>query len=420
MGRLLAFGTSHAVAPARLRDGLYMDEESVVALLERLRGTSSISESALLHTCTRLEVYALVDDVEGAEEAVVELLAGGDADRRTEILEHSYALTGDAAARHLFRVAAGLDSIVLGEPQILGQVRDAARLAGSVGATGPILRRLFATAVRAGKRTRSETGLARGPTSLAAAGVRLALQASDDFPSQTVLVVGAGETARLTARHVAKRGPGRLVIANRSAAPARQLADELGAETASLEEIGALAAEATVIVTAVSANRPVLRADQLAAAMRARPDRPLVVVDLGRPRNVEAPQPPIPNLAVHDLDGLAETVGENRNRQAAAIPRVEAIVEEELERFSRWRRGRDVLPHVRALRRHFFEVGQREIASQEGNFDGEQREALRAYTRSLIAKLLHEPTVRIKQTDSDTVEGHARLDAVQALFDLDV
>ncbi|MGD8496303.1 MAG: glutamyl-tRNA reductase [Gemmatimonadales bacterium] len=420
MGRLLAFGTSHAVAPARLRDGLYMDEESVVALLQRLRGTASISEIALLHTCTRLEVYALVDDVEAAEEAVVELLAGGDADRGAEIREHSYALTGDAAARHLFRVAAGLDSIVLGEPQILGQVREAARLAGSVNATGPILRRLFATAVRAGKRTRSETGLARGPTSLAAAGVRLALQASDDFPSQTVLVVGAGETARLTARHLAKRGPGRLVIANRSPAPARQLADELGAETAGLEDIGALAAEATVIVTAVSAERPVLRADQLASAMQSRPERPLVVVDLGRPRNVEAPEPTIPNLAVHDLDGLAETVSENRNRQTAAIPRVEAIVVEELERFSRWRRGRDVLPHVRALRRHFFEVGQREIASQEGNFDAQQREALRAYTRSLIAKLLHEPTVRIKQTDSDTVEGNARLDAVQALFDLDV
>lgn len=420
MGRLLAFGTSHAVAPVRLRDGLYMDEESVVALLQRLRGTADISEIALLHTCTRLEVYALVDDVDAAEDAVVDSLAGGDDRRRAEIRKHSYALTGDAAARHLFRVAAGLDSIVLGEPQILGQVREAARLAGDVDATGPILRRLFATAVRAGKRTRSETELARGPTSLAAAGVRLALQASDDFPSQTVLVVGAGETAQLTARHVAKRGPGRLVIANRSAAPARRLADELGAEATGLEEIEALAREATVIVTAVSAERPVLRADQLAAAMRARPDRPLVVVDLGRPRNVEAPKPPIANLFVHDLDGLADTVGENRNRQVAEIPRVEAIVQEELERFARWQRGREVLPHLRALRRHFFEVGQREIASQEGNFDAEQHEALRAYTRSLISKLLHEPTVRIKQTDCDTEEGHARLEAVETLFDLDV
>jgi glutamyl-tRNA reductase len=164
----------------------------------------------------------------------------------------------------------------------------------------------------------------------------------------------------------------------------------------------------------------VLRAADLAAAMRARPGQPLVVVDLGRPRNVEPPDPPIAHLAVHDLDGLAETVGENRDRQVAEIPRVESIVEDELDRFSRWRRGREVLPHLRALRRHFFEVGRREAASQEANFDEGQREALRAYTRSLISKLLHEPTVRIKQTDRATAEGTARLEAVETLFDLDV
>lgn len=420
MGRLLVFGTSHTVAPARLRDGLYMDEESVIALLERLGAMEGIDEVALLHTCTRLEVYALVDDADEAEAAIIELLAAGDTGRRAEIQRHSYALTDTSAARHLLRVSAGLDSIVLGESQILGQVREAARLSTAVGATGPILRRLFATGVRAGKRTRAETDLARGPTSLAAAGVRLALQASDDFPSQTVLIVGAGETARLTGRHVAKRGPGRLVIANRSAGPARCLAAELDAEAVGLDEVPRLAREATVIVTAVSGAEPVLRADDLAAAMRTRPDRPLVIVDLGRPRNVEPPSSAIPNLALHDLDGLAETVGENRDRQVEEIPRVEAIVEEELERFSRWRQGREVLPHLRALRRHFFEVGRREARSQESNFGEDHREALEAYTRSLISKLLHEPTVRIKQTDLETAEGSARLEAVESLFDLDV
>lgn len=420
MGRLLVFGTSHTVAPARLRDGLYMDEESVVALLERLGEMDGIDEVALLHTCTRLEVYALVDDADDAEAAIVGLLAADDAERRAEIQRHSYALTDRSAARHLLRVAAGLDSIVLGESQILGQVREAARLATAVDATGPILRRLFASAVRAGKRTRAETDLARGPTSLAAAGVRLALQASDDFPSQTVLVVGAGETARLTARHVAKRGPGRLVIANRSAGPARCLAAELDGEVIGLDDVPRLAREATVIVTAVAGTQPVLRADDLVVAMRERPDRPLVIVDLGRPRNVEPPAAAIPNLALHDLDGLAETVGKNRDRQVEEIPRVEALVEEELERFSKWRQGREVLPHLQALRRHFFEVGRREAESQEANFGEDQRDALRAYTHSLISKLLHQPTLRIKQTDRETAEGHARLEAVESLFDLDV
>ncbi len=420
MGRLLVFGTSHAVAPARLRDGLYMDDESVVAFLGRLVERPEIEEAVLLHTCTRIEVYGLATDTDTAETAIGDYLAEGDEIRRDEIERHSYALTEGSAARHLLRVAAGLDSIVLGEPQILGQVREAARLAADVDATGPILRRLFAAGVRAGKRARSETRLAQGPTSLAAAGVRLALDASDDFPSETVLVVGAGETAQLTARHLAKRKPGRLVIANRSAAPAERLAAELDGTAASLDEIPELLREATVVVTATTSPEPIVQANDLGAAMEARSDRPLVVVDLGRPRNVAAPGRPIPNLSLHDLDGLAETVRRNRDRQVEEIPAVERIVDEELERFLTWKRGRGVVPHLCALRRHFFDLGRRELESQISSFDEEQRAALEAYTERLIAKLLHEPTVRIKQTDLETAEGLAQLEAVESLFDLDV
>ncbi|MFW6083823.1 MAG: glutamyl-tRNA reductase [Gemmatimonadota bacterium] len=420
MGRLLVFGTSHAVAPARLRDGLYMDDESVVRFLGRLLERPEIEEAALLHTCTRIEVYALASDVDAAETVVCDYLAEGDHVRRDEIERHSYALTEGGAARHLLRVAAGLDSIVLGEPQILGQVRDAARLAADVDAAGPILRRLFAAGVRAGKRARAETRLARGPTSLAAAGVRLALDASNDFPAETVLVIGAGETARLTARHLAKRQPGRLVIANRSAEPARRLAGELGGAAVSLDDVPGLLREATVIIAATTSPEPIVGAEDLASAMGSRPDRPLVIVDLGRPRNVASPDEPIAALSLHDLDGLAETVRRNRDRQLEEIPAVEAIVDEELGRFLTWKRGRGAVPHLRALRRHFFETGRREVESHVAGCDEDQRAALEAFTRRLIATLLHEPTVRIKQTDLDTAEGVARLEAVESLFDLDV
>ncbi|MGI9039364.1 MAG: glutamyl-tRNA reductase [Gemmatimonadota bacterium] len=420
MGRLLVFGTSHRVAPSRLRDGLYMDEEAVTGFLDGLTNLAVIDEAVLLHTCTRLEVYVRTSDIEAAENEIVRRLAGDDDTRLEEVANHSYALADAAVAQHLLRVAAGLDSIVLGETQILGQVRDAARIAARHGATGPILTRLFATAVRAGKRARAETRLCQGPTSLAAAGVRLALQASDDFPSQTVLVVGAGETARLTARHVAKRRPRRLVIANRSRPGAERLAAELGGDAASLTDLGALAREATVVVAATSAAEPVLTEAHLEEAMADRGDRPLVVIDLGRPRNVAVPYREIPGLAIHDLDGLAESIGRNRDRQSAEVPRVEAIIDEEVERFTAWHRSREVLPHLRALRRHFFEAGRREFENHEARFGLDQREALEAYTRTLLSKLLHEPTVRIKQTDRETAEGLATLDAVAALFDLDV
>jgi glutamyl-tRNA reductase len=420
MGRLLVFGTSHRVAPSRLRDGLYMDEDAVTGFLDGLTDLAVIDEAVLLHTCTRLEVYVRTSDIEAAENEIVRRLAGDDDTRLEEVANHSYALADAAVAQHLLRVAAGLDSIVLGETQILGQVRDAVRIAARHGATGPILTRLFATAVRAGKRARAETRLCQGPTSLAAAGVRLALQASDDFPSQTVLVVGAGETARLTARHVAKRRPRRLVIVNRSRPGAERLAAELGGDAASLTDLGALAREATVVVAATSATEPVLTEAHLEEAMADRGDRPLVVIDLGRPRNVAVPHREIPGLAIHDLDGLAESIGRNRDRQSAEVPRVETIIDEEVEHFTAWHRSREVLPHLRALRRHFFEAGRREFENHEARFGLDQREALEAYTRTLLSKLLHEPTVRIKQADRETAEGLATLDAVAALFDLDV
>lgn len=420
MGRLLVFGTSHRVAPSRLRDGLYMDEEAVTGFLASLTDLDAVAEAVLLHTCTRLEVYVRTSDVERAENEIVGRLAAEDQARLEEIANHSYALTDSAATAHLLRVAAGLDSIVLGETQILGQVRDAARIAARHGASGPILTRLFATAVRAGKRARAETRLCQGPTSLAAAGVRLALQASDDFPSQTVLVIGAGETGRLTARHVAKRRPRRLLIANRTRPGAERLAAELGGVAASLANLGALAREATVVVAATSAAEPILTEAHLEEAMADRGNRPLVVIDLGRPRNVAVPRRSMPGLSIHDLDSLAESVDRNRDRQSAEIPRVESIVAEELERFTAWYRSREVLPHLRALRRHFFEAGRRELENHEARFGLDQREALEAYTRTLISKLLHEPTVRLKQTDRETVEGLATLDAVASLFDLDV
>lgn len=420
MGRLLVVGTSHAVAPARLRDGLYMDEAAVGGFLGSLAGDGLFREAALLHTCTRVEVYVAGDDPERAEDSIMRLLAGGDAALEDEIRQHSYALTDRAAARHLLRVAAGLDSIVLGETQILGQVRSAAEIASRSGTLGSTLTRVFQAAVRSGKRARAETSLNSGPTSLAAAAVRLTLDAAPDYTEQRVLVIGAGETARLVARHVAKRRPADLVIANRSTERAECLADELGVRAVPLDEIPEQALHATVIIAATGSAEPLLSAELLERLMQARDGKALVVVDLGRPRNVETPSDLPSNLVVHDLDGLAEGVEANCQRQLGEIPRVEQIVDEELEDYLAWRRSRTVLPHILALREHFFDAGRRELEAFENRFGPDQRDALETYTRALLAKLLHEPTVHIRRADRDTAEGLATLEAVESLFDLDV
>lgn len=419
MGRILVFGTSHRVAPARLRDGLYMDADFAAAFLGRLAARDEVSECAALHTCTRLEIYAVTDDAEATEAAVVTALAELGSLERVEIEGHSYALADVDAARHVLRVAAGLDSIVLGESQILGQVRESARIADTAGVMGPILRRLLATSIRTGKRARTETEVAMGPTSLAAAAVRLAVGAADDFPARRVLVVGAGETARLAARHVAKRRPAALIVANRTPERAACLAAELDAETVPLAAVPALLADVDVVITAIAAEAPILSAGQLTESVRGR-DNDLVVVDLGRPRNVERPPRLPPRLRLVDLDGLADGVQRNRARQARQIPLVEAIVTEELDRFVAWWRSRDVVPHVRALRQHFFRTGMYVLERHGAGLDDAERAELEAYTRGLIAKLLHAPTVRLKEGDYETEEGRARLRAVSTLFDLDV
>ncbi|MEN8145655.1 MAG: glutamyl-tRNA reductase [Gemmatimonadota bacterium] len=423
MVRILALGTSHAVAPARFRDGMYMDEPAVREFLSDLMSADLFEEAVLLHTCTRSETYAVVRDTEAAEEELVQRLAGRPfaapmEARAAEIREHSYGLSGLEAGRHLLRVAAGLDSIILGEAQILGQVKEAVAVASSVGATGPVLSHLFRGAIRAGKRARSETQLGTGPTSLASAGVRLAVSASESFPEQTVLVVGAGETASLTARHVAKRRPARLLIVNRTLERAQALAGELGGEAHPLESLVDLAAEAAVIISATSAQEPVLSGGDLTAVMERRPRQPLVCVDLGRPRNVERLAGPIANLTIHDLDGLAERVELNRERQAGEIPKAESIVDEELERFAAWRRERRVVPVLTALRDRFFETGAREVEAQVKRMGPERRDELERYTQALLAKLLHVPTTRIKEVDRETDRGAALLDSLRELFEL--
>jgi glutamyl-tRNA reductase len=398
-----------------------MDEASVREFLSDLMADDLFEEAVLLHTCTRSETYAVVRDTEAAEETLIQRLAAGAPNleaRAADIREHSYGLSGREAGRHLLRVAAGLDSIILGEAQILGQVKEAVAVANSVGATGPILSHLFMGAIRAGKRTRSETKLGTGPTSLASAGVRLALAASGSFPEQTVLVIGAGETASLTARHVAKCRPGRLIIVNRSPERARTLASELGGEALPMESLLDAAAEATVIISATSAPEPMLSAEDLSAIMGRRADRPLVCVDLGRPRNLGRLACPIANLTVHDLDGLAEQVELNRELQAGEIPAAEHIVDEELEHFSAWRREREVVPVLTALRRQFFETGAREVEAQVKRVGPERRDEIERYTRGLLAKLLHGPTTRLKEIDRASGEGAALLEALRELFEL--
>ena len=421
---LLVFGTNHTVAPAAVRDALALDTTEASTLLEALRigggaGAAAISEAVVLSTCMRTEVFAWTDDASEAVQVARRAL-GAVKGRETPPEDgHTFLVTGREGAAHLFRVAAGLDSLMIGEAQVLGQVREAFAVAESAGSVGPHLSRLFEAAMRAGKRARSETDIGKGAASVAFAAVGLAANILTDLARHSVLVVGAGRTGAQAARHFSVRGPARLTVVNRTPERASDLARELGAVARPFAELPDALADASVVVTATAARRPVITTDVLREVMATRRGRPLVVVDIANPRDVDPEAATIPDVFLHDLGSIGDIVEENLIRRAEQIPRVERIVEEELARFLDWYDTLEVLPVLKSLRERFHRIGAEEVRRHRSSFGDAGHAQLEQYTRSLVAKLLHHPTRQLRELDLSTSEGLSRLSAVRELFRLE-
>jgi glutamyl-tRNA reductase len=418
---LMVLGTSHQTAPAGIREEVQFAPSDVESFCGRIRGErADVLELAVLSTCNRTEIYSLVRDVARAQGLIrrsVELQKGVP---HLSNGRYTFMLEGGAAVRHLFRVAAGVESLMVGEPQILGQVRDAHKLADHHRVSGAVLTRLFNSAVRAGRRARTETEIGRGTVSVAYAAVEMALKVFDGLEKHTVVVVGAGETGELVARHVAEQRPGRLIIVNRTLERAAQLAAELDAEASPMEGLADAVADASVVVTATSAREPVLAGDFVRRIAKRRGSSPLVLVDISNPRNIDPSAGRIDNVFLYDLDALEGIAEQNRARRAREIPRVERIVDEEVAQFLAWYDALQVVPVIRALRDQFHDVSARELERYARRLPASELETFRAFARSLVNKLLHQPTSRIRDVDPATYHGVHKLVAVQELFELDL
>ena len=419
---LLVFGTNHRVAPAAARDRLALSHPEARGLLGALVGNSDgdrvIRESVVLSTCTRTEVFAWTREPVRAIRLVrrgLRDIKGMDAPPPED---HTFSLSGREGAHHVFRVAAGLDSLMIGEPQVLGQVRHAFALAQEEGACGPYLTRLFQSAVRAGKRARAETEIGKGSASVTFAAVRLATNILSDISDRAVLVVGAGRTGARAARNFAAKRPGSLTIVNRTGGRAEALAAEVGGRARAFDELHAALKGADVVVTATSAPQPVITAATLRAIMRERGGQPLVIIDIANPRDVESSAGRIPNVFLRDLDSLGDIVQENLIRRSKQIPHVERVVEEELENFVDWYDTLKVVPVLRSLRESFHRIADEEARRHLPGFDESNRERLERYTHSLVARLLHQPTCHLRELDLETSEGLSSLAAVKEIFQL--
>jgi len=333
---------------------------------------------------------------------------------------HLYHRLDDQAARHLFRVAAGLDSMVVGEPQIFGQVKEAYALAQARQRTGPLLNRLFHASFVTGKRVRTETGLGAGAVSVSYAAVSLAKKIFGDLAGLSVLILGAGEMAELTAMHLAAQHVARVTVASRTFMSARDLAIRVGGTAIAWRDLDAALGPADIVITATGATEPVLTRTRVESVMRARRNRPLFLIDIAVPRDVEASAADLEQVFLYDIDDLQAIVHENLAKRTAELERAEMIVSEELESFRQWLRARDAVPTVVALREHFESIRRSELQRLDHKIAGlgpDVRARVDEITHLLVEKLLLAPTQQLKSVgDRDEVVAYA--DALNRLFGL--
>jgi len=420
MSELLLAGTSHKTAPLELRERLALPDARVAGFLAELTQMAEVHEAVVLSTCNRTELYLVVGDPVDAEAAVLGRLARQAGIRPTELVDSLYALRNCDAARQLFRVTSGLDSMVVGEAEVQGQVKRAFEEALAARSTGPLTNRLFRAALATGKRVRTDTRIAQGPGSVPAVAVDAAEEALGDLGERRVLIIGAGETAELTARALHDQGVTTLFVANRRAEAARMLAERFGGETLGFDALPRELEAADIVVSSTASPEFILRAPEVGAVMAARAERPLLLIDLAVPRDIDPACAALPGVTLLDVDDLSDQVRRHRLVRHAEAVRAEAIVEEEIQSFAGWLGTRDVLPTLAALREHGDAVVAQVLAENEGRWEGlsgRDRRRVEALAYAVANRLLHEPTVRVKGTHPDG--RHARLQLLRDLFGLD-
>jgi glutamyl-tRNA reductase len=421
-GELLCLGISHKTAPVAVRERLALTTTSAQELCRELVETEAIREAVAISTCNRTEIY-LVGDPVAAETELLGRLAQRADTRPTELADAIYAPRNCDAARQLYRVVSGLESMIVGEAEIQGQTKRAYEAALAAGTTGPLTNRLFTAALQTGKRVRSETAIGEGRGSVSSVAVGLARAMQDppapDLASRNVVIIGAGETSELTAQAFAEEGVRTIFVANRRADRARSIADRFGGSVSSLHDLPDRLVDADIVVSSTSSPHPIIGVDELALVMREREGAPLLLIDIAVPRDIEPACGELDGVTLYDIDDLQSVVARTRAVRDAERIRAEEVVEDEIQRFARWMGQLDVMPTITALREHGEGIVDQVLAENAGRWESasaRDRARIEALAKSVMQRLLHEPTIRLKSVERDG--GHGRVQFARELFGL--
>jgi glutamyl-tRNA reductase len=421
VSELLAIGVSHKTAPVEVRERLALTDARIGDFLRDLHGAAEVHEAVALSTCNRTELYLVVGDPLEAETAVLGMLARQASIRPTELAGAIYAHRNCDAARHLYRVSCGLESMVVGEAEVQGQVKRAYEAALARDTAGPLTNHLFKAALATGKRVRSETAIGERQLSLASVGATLVRETLGALDGRQIVIIGSGETGELVAQNLAGSGPELVFVASRKQSRAAALAERFGGSRILIDELPEALLSADVVISATASPHVLIDGRALSEVIAQRDQRPLLLLDLAVPRDIDPACGMIDAVTLFDIDDLEAVVARNRRVRQSEARKAEGIIEQEIQSFAVWLGSLEVLPTIAALRQHGGAIAQQVLADNEGKWESASErdlERVEALAKAIVSRLLHTPTVRMKELVDDRV--HARMALIRELFALEV
>ena len=418
---IIVVGLNHTTTPIELRERLHFPTTTLEEPLEKLAHYTEGGDRVILSTCNRVELYGHVQHLAHGSGRLQQFLSDYHGLAADALTPHLYSYHGEAALRHLFRVVSSLDSLVLGEPQIAAQVKEAFAIARRASATSAVFNQLFERAFAVAKRVRTETRIGEHAVSVSYAAVELAKKIFQDLSAKTVLILGAGEMSELTARHLISHGVQQLLVANRTPERALELAERLAGQGVALADLPGYLPKADIIVSSTGSSELVIRKADVQNALKLRKNRPMFFIDIAVPRDIDPAVNELDNVYVYDIDDLRHVVEENRKAREREAAVAETIIAREVEDALKWFDEQQVVPAVIRLRRKAETIRNQEIEklfARLGPLSDSEREAIEAMASSIINKLLHTPIVRLKQ-ESQARGGGRYLQALRDLFSLD-
>ncbi len=418
---ILAVGLSYHTAPVEIRDKVAFLPHGLDESLEALKSQEDFKESLILSTCNRSELYAVCEDAGSGRERLFSFFSDFHNVDLEELKPYLFCLVDGEAVRHTFSVACGLESMVMGEPQIAGQVKEAHQRAMERKTTEVLLNRLFMAAAEVSKRARTETRISEGPVSISFAAVELAKKVFDRLEGRTALLIGAGEMSELTAIHLSSNGISSIIIANRTLERAAQLAERIGAKPVAFQEGINYLDKADIVVSSTSAPYYVLGADDVARVMRRRNNNPIFFIDIAVPRDIDPEIGNLYNVFLYNIDDIESVVSDNLMKRQEEAQKARVIIDEELEKFLSWWGSLDVVPTIKSLREKFqkaLDMELNRLKSKMDNLSYEQKEMVLMLMRGYMNKLLHSPTTRLKEAVNSN-DGLEYVSSIRYLFDLD-